>query len=156
MSMMIARPQISAGLRGLGTTGCPTGQKMKVTYGGTVGSTAPLYECVNAMEESLLCTLFGWNCSTPAAYAPAPASPQTQTQMTVPGAWTPDQSSLQTNQDFLNMIAAYNAQNPGGIATVPSALSQTGDAVTDVLASKTTWLALGAVAAVALLIALKR
>lgn len=156
MSMMIGRPNISAGLRGLGTTGCPTGQTMKVTYGGVVGSTAPLYQCVNALEESVWCSWFGFGCKTPAAYSPSPAAPQTQDQMTTPGAWTPDQSALATNQDFLNMIAAYNAQNPGGVATVPSALSQAGDSISGFVSSKSTWLVLGAVGAIALIIALKR
>jgi hypothetical protein len=71
------------------------------------------------------CAFFGLTSGWCAQFAPptppalpAPAAPQTSDEMTIPGAWTPDLSEIQTNQDTVSGAQQFlqNVATPGAVA----------------------------------------
>lgn len=138
------------GLGGLGQTTCPPGYYPKVYTAGTGGATV---RCAPRNEESIWCSWFGLDCQGPPALPP-PQAPQTVEQMTVPGAWTPEMSAPDLEAwrtDYL----AYMESNPG-VARVPVAANQAGQAALDFLSGRGVWILVGVAVVVGVIILSKR
>ena len=98
------------------------------------------------------CSWFGVSCPPPPV--PYNAAPETETQMTVPGEWTPDQARAESWSNYVAQVKKYfeTAANEG-VATVPAAASQAGDAIAS--AAPKVGLLLLAVGALALFVVVK-
>lgn len=144
---------INLGSMGAAEPNCPPGYYPKIYTAGTGGA---VVQCAPRNEESLWCSWFGVGCQgPPLPTLPIPA-PQTQEQMTVPGAWTPADAGTETAYwGWWRDHQAYMASNPGQ-AAAPLAAKSAVDTVTNVLKSPGLWLLVGAAAVVAIIIAAKR
>ena len=131
---------------------CPQYSRAIPITPSVTGANVPAqWECVTG--EPWYCEWFGIGCQGPVVTAPP--APETEEQMTQPGEWTPDQAVTGAKERYDESVQRYYSALPG-VATVPSFLVGASDTVKEILSSKMLWIAVGAAAVIAAVVAAKR
>lgn len=131
---------------------CPSYSRAIPVTPSVTGANIPAqWECV--VGEPWYCEWFGIGCRGPVV--PAPPAPETEEQMTQPGKWTPEDAIIGSGERYRESVRIYYEALPG-VATVPSWTYRVSETVGEVLSSKSLWMAVGAAAVIAAIVAAKR